>query len=28
MWSGIRFLAHVYGENSVGRGESTLCAPQ
>jgi hypothetical protein len=26
--SRVHFLAHAYGENSVGRGEFTLCAPQ
>ncbi|MCI84830.1 hypothetical protein A2U01_0106108, partial [Trifolium medium] len=25
MWSGVRFLAYAYGENSVGRKEPTLC---
>ncbi|MCI33560.1 hypothetical protein A2U01_0054777, partial [Trifolium medium] len=24
----VRFLAHAYGENSVERGELTLCTPQ
>ncbi|MCI75078.1 hypothetical protein A2U01_0096345, partial [Trifolium medium] len=24
----VQFLAHAYGENSVGRGELSLCAPQ
>ncbi|MCI52326.1 hypothetical protein A2U01_0073570, partial [Trifolium medium] len=28
MWSEIRFLTHAYGENSIGREELTLCAPQ
>ncbi|MCI80882.1 hypothetical protein A2U01_0102153, partial [Trifolium medium] len=26
MWSGVRFLAHAYGKNSVGRGEPP-CMP-
>jgi hypothetical protein len=25
---GVRFLTHAYGENSVGRGELTSCAPR
>jgi hypothetical protein len=28
MWLGVRFLAHAYEENLVGRGEPTLCVPQ
>ncbi|MCI87997.1 hypothetical protein A2U01_0109283, partial [Trifolium medium] len=28
MWSGVRFLAHAYEKNSVGRGKPTLCTPQ
>ncbi|MCI70873.1 hypothetical protein A2U01_0092136, partial [Trifolium medium] len=28
MWSGVQLLTHAYGENSVGRGQSTLCVPQ
>jgi hypothetical protein len=28
MWSEVQFLAHVYGENSIGMGKLTLCAPQ
>ncbi|MCI41663.1 hypothetical protein A2U01_0062896, partial [Trifolium medium] len=28
MWSKVQLLAHAYGENSIGMGEPTLCAPQ
>jgi hypothetical protein len=28
MWLEVRFLAHAYRENSIRRGEPTLCAPQ
>ncbi|MCI66308.1 hypothetical protein A2U01_0087566, partial [Trifolium medium] len=28
MWSGVRFMAYADRENSVGRGELTLCAPK
>ncbi|MCI50541.1 hypothetical protein A2U01_0071785, partial [Trifolium medium] len=28
MWSGVRFLAHAYGENSIGMREPTSCAQQ
>ncbi|MCI87279.1 hypothetical protein A2U01_0108561, partial [Trifolium medium] len=28
MWSEVQFLTHAYGENSVGKGELILCAPQ
>jgi hypothetical protein len=28
MWLGVRFLAHAYRENLVGRGESIFYGPQ
>jgi hypothetical protein len=28
MWSGVQFLAHAYGENSVEKRELTLCSSQ
>jgi hypothetical protein len=28
MWSGIRFLVHVYRENSIGKKKPILCTSQ